>query len=434
MLADNLKMPLLRLTSYASETDYAVSHLKMTFNNKNNSSNVEADFSPAAERSELSNIQSEAIGGLFDQLLNELKNSFQGLPLEKIIFEADVNLLGIDNQSMKITCRFDAKAIDDKSEFIEKLLNAAVKHYEMNQSMEHAATNLVLILKRSKLQFLDLVFDNTIPDDSFYQIPFSKKVINAFSALISNYEDISMNLAPALVLNFALTQRKSLQFLTGSAELRSRMQFNKGTFEINSVEEVLAQLNLALDLVQTAHISGITLISHGRGYIPNFDLTTKQTSLDSAGTIDLNHEIAQTYQYIFKMMINNYSFPSFSKNWSQAIKCTLKMQNGKYVIDFNGYQLSKGFVSESIEQVKSILRAKAVLFDNKAQIKEVSLTTKEGNVVKAVMTIDALDKHLNQSTGMHITDTEYDDPQATITRTFRLTPKGYVFEKERFVD
>src|SRR5699024_11690447 len=88
--------------------DHAVSHIKMSFT-KDSKSQVEAELSTLVDRSELSDIQSESIAGLFSQIIREIKASFNGLPLDKIIFEADLNLLGLDNDTMKITLRFTPK-------------------------------------------------------------------------------------------------------------------------------------------------------------------------------------------------------------------------------------------------------------------------------------------------------------------------------------
>ena len=433
MLSDNLKMPLLRLTTYSSKTNHAVSHLKMIFDSKKNSQ-VEAELSTIVERTELSDIQSESIAGLFSQIIEEITNSFKDLPLEKIIFEADLNLLGLDNRTLKITCCFNPSKLEDDTDFFSQLLDKA-EQYEVSQTIEHAVSNLVLHLNRSHLKSVDLIMDNSIPNESFFQFPFSSCIANKLNEIVESYEANSMNIAPATTLNFALTQRRRLQFLTGNTECRAKLIKDKDNFDLNSVQDVLAQLNIALNLADTGHICGIQLKTHGRGeYTAVFDLVTKQTSLESAGTIDLNHEKAKIYQYIFRMMLENYSYPQFAKDWIQSMKCTVKLLNDRFLLDFDSYHLVKIFGEQSIDSIQNDLHHKAVQFADKAQIKEINLTTKDDKVLKVDLSIDALNKRKQTIKGMHLTDLDADDPKAVITRTFCLTDSGYVFKKERFVD
>lgn len=434
MLSDTLKMPLLRLTNYASKSDHAVSHIKMTFA-KDKPSQVVAELSTLVERSELSDIQSESIAGIFSKLIEEINFNFSDLPLTKIIFESDINLLGLDNDTLKITCRFDPNKFESSgTDFFTSLLDKA-EQYELNQSLEHAVTNIELHLNRSKLRSVDLILDNSIPNDNFYQLPFSDRISNSLNDIKTGYEGYSMNVAPAIDLLFALTQRKRLQFLTGKAGCRAKLIKEGDTFNLNSVQDVLAQANVALNLAETAHISAITLKSQGRNeYTPKFELTTKQTDFETAGMIDLNHEIAKTYQYIFKMMLANYSFPQFARNWLQSIRCEIKLRSGRFILNFAGYHLIKIFDEQPIDNIQNVLHVKAEQFTNQAQIKEINLTTKDDKVLKADLSIDALDKKKLAVKGMRLTNLDSDDPKAIITRTFGLTPNGYVLEKERFSD
>lgn len=435
MLSDAEKMPLLRLTTYASNADHAVSHIKMSFT-KDSKSQVEAELSTLVDRSELSDIQSESIAGLFSQIIREIKASFNGLPLDKIIFEADLNLLGLDNDTMKITLRFTPNTLakDGNENFFEDLFENA-GDYEDDQKIEHAVTNIELHLKRTRLRSVDLIMDNSIPSDSFYQFPFSKRISQKLADIEEQYEGYSLNVVPAINLNFALTQRRRLQFLTGTAETRAKLIKEKDNFGLNSVQDVLAQANIALSLAETGHISAITLKTSGRNqYTPIFDLITKQTSLENAGAIDLNHEVAKTYQYIFRMMLENYSYPQFSKGWLQSMKCSMKTLSGRFVLNFDSYHLTRIFGEKTVRDIQNDLHMKAVQFSNNAQIKEINLTTKDDKVLKADLSIDALTKQKMSVKGMHLTDLNADDPKAVITRTFSLTNSGYILRKERFVD
>ena len=134
------------------------------------------------------------------------------------------------------------------------------------------------------------------------------------------------------------------------------------------------------------------------------------------------------------MMLENYSYPQFSKGWLQSMKCSMKTLSGRFVLNFDSYHLTRIFGEKTVSDIQNDLHMKAVQFSNNAQIKEINLTTKDDKVLKADLSIDALTKQKMSVKGMHLTDLNTDDPKAVITRTFSLTNSGYILRKERFVD
>ena len=434
-----ISLALVDLFAQASEAKTTIKHLKVIYKLEDKSCMVDAKLSSQVPITEITNALMSQIDYLINSLISNYQTVYRNNYLNKVIFEADLDTLGIVYDSVKVTCvmRANLKNLDSK----DLILNALVATVQAEQSelVERPVTGLKLNLKRKKLRNFALIFDYAKdPQERVYQTGFVNSLIKSLSTLIQAYCSFTERHQASISLCFNLLNRKNLQIAQGQIYPTKKLRLFNGFVLPQEAKYLIKQVDQILMLVGNSKVNGLQLIRHPNGeYISRFQIVyTADDMIAQNNVLDINLSSSQQLANILTKIIDTCSLSKDLHDWKSIINADMQLVCNEWKVKCNSYQLIHSFKDPSI----SFKSAKFLLNDvnnkakGKAVINSFCLVTQHKGLRELGIN---LSQHINLEQHSHPmqvpTLNQFFKPKSKLYYNFALGSGGYALQSERYL-
>lgn len=436
----SIPLALSALKEYISATKYAPVHIKLVYNVFNKDSFIEGTFSSTVPTTEITADLTSSISFILSSLVSSYLMTYQKVFLSRIIIDADIDMLGIVYDSIKVTCRFKANNVKysvSNDELFESIFTQTVEA-ERCEILERPITGMSIQLLRHRLRSIQIFSDYASADPyNSYQYPFKTAILVKLMGLIKLYENPDSSHQASAKLYFDLNKRDRLLFRHGIIYPIEELKYHAGNdrhFVAEQISHVLSQTEPILASLGTAQIDRLELfMTHNHQFKCQFHLTTPQDEEIPVKNFIDNEDAVITWQNVFNHIISEYTISQLSEAWLQNIVVTLSPFKNQWVVNFDQYALTHNFNSylpkdQIVETVQSVARQS----DGKAKIKRIILEKEQKKTKMLKLDIEPLAIKANTSEiAMQLKNADID---GKVIHYFDLNDqKGYYLSHDKYM-
>lgn len=383
----SIPLALSALKRYISETKHAPVHIKLVYNVFDEKTFIEGTFSSDVPTTEITSDLTSSISFILSNMVSAYLMTYQKVFLSRIIINADIDMLGIVYDSIKVTCRFKANNVKyaiSNDNLLSSILNQTMEA-ERSEIIERPATGLSIQLFRHRLRSIQIISDYSSNDQyDSYQHPFESEILVSLMGIIKLYENPENSHQASARLFFDLSKRNRLLFKHGTIYPSESLIYHsnkKDHFEIEQIDHVLSQTVPILATTSLAQIDNLELfMTHNRQFKCRFGLTApqdKNVPVKNFMNMSTDNSVI-TWQNVFNHIVSNYSLSQLSEAWLQDIVVTLSPFKDQWVVNFDQYSLTHNFNSYlPKDQIVAMVQSVAEQSNGKARIKHIVLEKEE---------------------------------------------------------
>lgn len=400
------------------------------------SSLIEGTYSNKVESSEITKNLPDSISFVFKQLITEYLLTYQKLFLARIIIEADIDMLGVVFDTLKINCRFKAnldRYAITSSDLLNSILDQTVSA-ERTEIIETPPTEIKLHLLRHKVRSIQVISDYAKHEAyvSLYRKKFESDFKLSLLGLIKLYETDSSSHQASARLSFDLTKRDHLVFSHGNVYTNEELVFDnqKGEFKDQQVENVLSQVHTFLNALSNAQISGLSFnLNHIRKYKIEFKLSATS---HPKNYIDLNDlDTVALWNTNLSRIAQTYSIYTLANTWLQNTTVDLEPSATGWIVKFHSFNVTYNFNSIITEKhIFDIVSAVADEIKDRAKVFRIEVKQQKQftKMLKLDIEPELPDKPI-ETKPMKLVDQNLD---AEITHVLDLSNEGFYLKEDIF--
>lgn len=433
-----VSLGLVDLFAYSKSSKSVVTHIKIIYNLETKSCLVDADLSNKVASTEITPSLMSQIDYLINSLIDSYLMVYNTTFLNKIVFEADLDVLGVIYESIKVSCFLKAnipKLNVNGWDVLSTALEATVRA-EIAEVIDRPATSLEMTMKRKKLRSFKIIFDYSLEDEdaTFYEKPLSQAFMSTLRYILHDYCNYEGSHQVGCNLEFSLKNRSNLIFEAGNVYPTIKLHSFSRSFSAQEAKFVIMQLNQIFDLVPNSRIDSLKLTRHTNGvYITNFGLA----SCKEASMFDVDLRTSEALANTFTQMVANYSLPTFYQGWINTIEVSLENEGNKWFVELFKYSLAHPFSSklESLG-VKKLLEQAHDEVNGVASIGSFTLVQNNNSIEELDLNVTDIGKQVLAET-IHPMQLEAFATDNTKNKklfyNFKYSSNGYYLDSERYL-
>lgn len=342
-----VNLGLVDLFAYSKSSKSVVTHIKIIYNLETKSCLIDADLSNKVASTEITHSLMSQIDYLINSMIDSYLMIYKTAFLNKIVFEADLDVLGVIYESIKVSCFLKTnipKLNVNGWDVLNTALEATVRA-EIAEVIDRPATSLEMTMKRKKLRNFKIIFDYSLKDEdsTFYGKSFSHAFMSTLRYILHDYCSYEGSHQVSCNLQFSLKKRSNLIFEFGNIYPTIKLHSFSRQFSPQEAKFVIMQLNQIFDLVPNSRIYSLKLTRHTNGvYITNFGLA----ACNESSMFDVDLRTSEALARTFTQIVENYSLPSFYQEWTNTIEVSLENEGNRWFVDLSKYRLTHPFRSK----------------------------------------------------------------------------------------
>lgn len=423
------------LVSYSVNTQHSIEHVKVIYDLKKNNCLIDAKLSNKILLTEVSPKLINQLAYLIKRMLDDCLMIYQKNFLTKMIFETDLDVLGVVYDTVKVSCFIKTNNLPVSVTSWQILKNALEKSIQAERAeiIERPATLLILNLKRKKLRNFTIIYDFA-KDSNVFQLPFSTILTDALRGLIERYCNFKGTHEVSLYLQFDLLQRNTLQIKKGRLYPSRKIR----ELSIPETKFIISQVNQMMSLVSNAKISSFELSRQRDGtYGSNFEvINDEHPSKKHSNMFCVDYftscELAQTFQRV----LDKYSLPKLYREWINTVAVNISVKSGKWIDTFKYYKLQHQFDKDenAVDHAKHLVNIANKEIRNYGKICDFDVVTHHGTLTEIELLVNDINKlNYRPFKPMKLPLDALLTIEPKVYYQFRLSPNGYYLLSERYL-
>lgn len=433
-----ISLGLIDLFAYGKSSKSVVKHIKIIYNLETNSCLIDANLSNEVATTEITNSLMSQIDYLISSLIQTYTMVYNRAFLNKIVFEADLDVLGIIYESIKVSCLLKTniqKLNIDSWNVVKEALEATV-NAERAEVVDRPATSLEMVMKRKKVRCLRILFDYaTEADEAVYETSFSQAFMSTLRVILQDYCNYSGSHQVSCNLCFSLQNRETLKLNEGTIYPSFKLHTFSKQFSANEAKYIIMQLNQVFSLVPNSKISSLKLTRHiGGTYVTNFGLKP----CDKPVPLEIDLTTSEGLAKAFTNVVKKYSLPAFYQEWGNTINVYFERQSTEWTFQLKSYDLVHPFKDKQItvSNVKLMFEKVNRIIQGTANINQFTLIVKNNTIDELTISITSLEEELGQDEVKPMSLSSFNNANMQNTKlfyNFEHSANGYFLNSERYL-